>query len=97
MVISGVTVETAVPTSLEADVRVIHGLQVEVVYRSISPDVGGVIVNDLGDGIIDVDVEYVPSSGIVPGVGHCGYGGSVFGANGDNVGDISPFPGPIAF
>ena len=60
MVVSGVAVETTVPASLEANVWVIHGLQVEFVNGSRSPDVGGVIVDDLGDGIVDVDVEYMP-------------------------------------
>lgn len=60
MAVSRVAVETTVPASLEANVWVIHGLQVEVVNRSVSPDVGGVIVNELGDGIVDVDVEYMP-------------------------------------
>ena len=60
MVVSGHAVEATVPAGLEADVRVIHGLQVEVVNRPLPPDVGGVIVDDLGDGIVDVDVVYMP-------------------------------------
>ena len=60
MVVVGVAVKTTVPASLEANVGVCHGLQVEVVNRSLSPNVGGVIVDDLGDGIVDVDVKYMP-------------------------------------
>lgn len=60
MIVGGVAVETTVPASLEADVGIIHGLQIEVVDRSRPPDVGGVIVDDLGDGIVDVDIEYMP-------------------------------------
>ena len=60
MLVGGVTVETAVPAGLEADVRVIHRLQVEVVNGSLPPDVGVVVVDDLGDGIMDVDVVYMP-------------------------------------
>ena len=55
-----VAVEAAVPAGLEADVGVVHGLQVEIVDRSGRPDVGSVAVDDLGDGVVDVDVEYVP-------------------------------------
>ena len=60
MVVGGVAVEATVPAGLEANVRVIHGLQVEVLDRPLPPDVGGVIVDDLGDGIVDVDVKYMP-------------------------------------
>lgn len=60
MIIGGVAVETTVPASLEADIGVIHCLQIEVVDRSLSPDVGVVIVDDLAEGIVDVDVEYMP-------------------------------------
>lgn len=60
MVVSGVAVETTVPASLEADVGIIHGLQIELVNRSFPPDVSAIIVDDLGDGIVDVDVEYMP-------------------------------------
>ena len=60
MVVGGVAVETTVPASLEANVGVIHGLQIKSVDRSFPPDVSGVIVDDFGDGVIDVDVEYMP-------------------------------------
>ena len=60
MAVGGVAVEAPVPASLEADVGVIHGLQVEAVDGSRRPDVGGVTVDDLGDGIVDVDVENMP-------------------------------------
>ena len=60
MVVSGVAVEATVPTTLEADVGIIHGLQIQVVKRSFPPDVGGVVVYELDDGIVDVEVEYMP-------------------------------------
>ena len=60
MVVSGVAVEATVPTTLEADVGIIHGLQIQVVQRSFPPDVGGVVVDELNDGIVDVEVEYMP-------------------------------------
>ena len=60
MVVGLVAVETTIPASLEADVGVIHGLQVEVVNGSFPPDVGEVVVDDLGDGTVDVDVKYMP-------------------------------------
>lgn len=60
MLVGGVAVEAAVPAGLEADIRVIHGLQVEFVDRSWPPDVGAVIADDLGYGIVVADVEYMP-------------------------------------
>lgn len=60
MVVGDVTVETTIPAGLEADVRVIHGLQVECVDRSFPPNVSEVIVDDLGNRVVNVDVEYVP-------------------------------------
>ena len=60
MIVGGVTVEATVPASLEADVRVIHGLQVQSVDGSRAPDIGGVAVDSLRDGIVGVDVEYMP-------------------------------------
>ena len=60
MVVGGLAIETPVPARLEADVGIVHGLQIETVDRSLPPDIGGVIVDDLGDGIVDIDVEYVP-------------------------------------
>lgn len=60
MVVGGVAVETTIPTGLEADVRVIHSLQIEGIDRSFPPNVGEVVVDDLGNSIVDVDVEYVP-------------------------------------
>lgn len=60
MVVVGIAVETAVPAGLEADVGIIHGLQVEGVNRSAPPDVGGIVVDDFGDGVVDVDIEYMP-------------------------------------
>ena len=60
MVVGGIAVEAAVPASLKAHVWIIHRLQVEVVNRSRSPDIGGVIIDGFHDGIVDVDVEYMP-------------------------------------
>ncbi len=60
MFVGSVAVEATVPASLEADVRVIHGLQIEIVDRSGLPDIGGITVDGLGDGVVDVDVEYMP-------------------------------------
>lgn len=60
MLIGGVAVEATVPASLEADIRVIHGLQIQLVDRSWPPDIGAVIADDLGNGIIVADVEYMP-------------------------------------
>ena len=60
MIICGVAVEATVPASLEADIRVIHGLQVKITDWPSPPNIGGVIVDGLGDGIVDVDVEYMP-------------------------------------
>lgn len=67
VVIGGVAVETAVPAGLEADVGVVHGLQVEGVDRSLPPDVGGVVVDHFGDGVVDVDVEYMPLISVLVG------------------------------
>ena len=60
--VSGVAVEAAVPASLKPDVRIIHGLQVQTVDRSWPPDIGAIIVDNLGDGVVGVDVEYMPLS-----------------------------------
>ena len=60
MLVGGVAVEATVPASLEADVRVIHGLQVKIVDRSWPPDIGAVIADDLADGIVGADVVYMP-------------------------------------
>ena len=60
MFVGGVAVEATVPASLKPDVRVIHGLQVETVNGSRPPYVCGVIVDDLGDAVVDVDVENMP-------------------------------------
>ena len=112
MVIGGVAVKTTIPAGLEADVRIIHSLQVEGIDWSFPPNVGEVVVDDFGDSVVDVDVEYVPlfkrqfeklfqahlythSSGLVSGVGHSGYWGSIFGVDGDDVGYISTLPVPI--
>lgn len=60
MVVGGIAVETTVPASFEADVGVIHGLQVQLINWSRPPDVGTVVVDDLGDGIVGINIEYVP-------------------------------------
>lgn len=60
MVVGGIAVETTIPAGLKADVRVIHGLQVECIDRSFPPNIGEVVVDDLGNSVVDVDVEYVP-------------------------------------
>ena len=60
MLVGGVAVEATVPASLKPNVRVVHGLQVKTVNRSWPPDVGGIIVNDFGDGIVVANVEYMP-------------------------------------
>ena len=60
VVVGRVAVKTTIPAGLETNVRVIHGLQVECINRSFPPNVGEVIVDDFGNSIVDVDVEYVP-------------------------------------
>ena len=62
VLVGGVAVETTVPAGLKPNVRVVHGLQVKTVDRSWPPDVGGIIVDDFGDGIVAADVEYMPLS-----------------------------------
>lgn len=60
MVVGGLAVETTVPAGLKADVGVVHSLQVECIDGSIPPNVGEVIVDDLGNSIVDVDIKDVP-------------------------------------
>lgn len=60
MLIGGVAVEATVPASLEADIRVIHGLQFKIVDRPWPPDIGAVIADDLGYRVVVADVEYMP-------------------------------------
>ena len=60
VLVGGVAVEATVPASLKPNVGVVHGLQVKTIDRSWPPDVGGIIVDDLGDGIVIADVEYMP-------------------------------------
>ena len=62
VLVGGVAVETTVPASLKPNIRVVHGLQVKTIDRSWPPDVGGIIVDDFGDGIVAADVEYMPLS-----------------------------------
>ena len=60
VVVGDVRVEAAIPTCLQSHVRVVHGLEVELVEGTGNPDVGRVAVGHFGDGAIDVDVEDVP-------------------------------------
>ena len=62
VLVGGVAIKPTVPASLKPNVRVVHGLQVQIIDRSWPPDVGGIIVDDLGDGIVAADVEYMPLS-----------------------------------
>ena len=62
VLVGGIAVEATVPASFKPNVGVVHGLQVKTINRSWPPDVGGVIVDDFGDGIIVADVEYMPLS-----------------------------------
>ena len=62
VLVGGVAVETTVPASLKPNVGVVHGLQIKIVNRSWPPDVGRIIVDDFGDGVVAADVEYMPLS-----------------------------------
>ena len=60
MVVSDVAVETTIPTGLKADVGVVHSLQVECIDGSFPPNVGEVIVDDLGNSIVVANIKDVP-------------------------------------
>ena len=60
VIVRDVRVKATIPASLEPDVGIVHGFQMEVIDRAWPPSVGDIAIGHLRDIITLVDVEDVP-------------------------------------
>jgi len=56
----GCAIEGSIPTGLQPYIGMIHSFEIEVVDRAIAPGVCSVVADSFANGVVFVDVEYVP-------------------------------------